>query len=295
MDPKNPERKLDIRNNVLAGFASGTAQSIIGHPYDRALFLALTNHRPFFDKLNWQKPFHAITSSVMLRSITAGSYFGFQGMLSPLKESLQEEGFSEDTARIIHGLTAGSLNGSLTNPLTYTRYFAWQNDNPSFTHNASKLYQAGGINIFSRGVMSGLVRDLKFGAVYEYARPKLKSMLNANGSKSKEFTANMMAASAAILLASPYNYMRNIMYKSDPTRPPPSIKEATKSLFFHAKADSASPLAFILRLQNALQIGPGIVRFAFGMALGQMVCDYVKEQLNDEDTESDHSTSAPKI
>lgn len=277
--PPNPATHgSTLKKGVITGLISGSAQATAFHPWDRALYLAQTHKplpRPFFHAENWAHPFHNIWQSVGQRTITSGSYFVFQAIFSPIKTVMKERGYSQESANIALGVSAGAITGTINNPLTYTRYVSWGPEKLSFMDSARHLYTAGGASIFTRGMTPSILRDMFFGSIYEVSRTRFRVLLDAENHPLKKFGADMMGATTGILFAAPFNYARNIIYKAPANEPSPTVSTLMKQLFFSPHIEQTTSKELIQTIGRALQIGPATIRFACGMAFGQFVADQI--------------------
>ena len=81
---------------------------------------------------------------------------------------------------------------------------------------------------------------------------------------------NMIAACAATLMSSPWNYVRNVQYAVPPGTKHPTAAQALRELLSEAKA-KGSTAAALKHLQERLRLGWGTARVAVGMAFGAQV------------------------
>lgn len=292
---KQPQQ---IKTHIAAGFGAGFLQTAVFFPIDRAIYRAMVakpHPRPFFHKENFRHPYQSFLPSVGQRSFTAGSYFFLQGITAPLKEMLERNDFSNSQARIFHGLVAGGLNGAINNPFTLMRYYTWGKTDITFIQSAKTLYQAGGMQIFTRGMWASFCRDTIFGGWYEFSKPVFRDKMNAEGSQIKTFFADWCAATLGIGLAAPFNYIRNNQYNADATAPKPAMGKLLADLFTQSELDPKTHIEYLKNMMRMLQLGPGVIRFGLGMAFSQRVCDFIVKTLSSPSEEvNDTATNAPR-
>ena len=109
-----------------------TIYNIIGifNPWDRALYLSVSNNRPFLHRLNFVSPMHGVFQTIFQRGISAGLYFPLEEIfISYLKESFQSPkstpGSNETWLLLCAGLMAGAGNGFIMNPISSIKYHYW--------------------------------------------------------------------------------------------------------------------------------------------------------------------------
>ena len=266
------ERSVDgILQAVGAGFTSGLVISVFMNPYDRALYLALKERRPFLRKENFRKPYKGAFQTLFQRAFSSGIYF-------PL-EDLSRQAIVEGAPSVrgpavdaLAGQSAGIATGLLLHPLAFVKYQTWGNDERSLWRTTAKLLRSSpGAFIFLRGLPSTLLRDMIFGGVFATGRrwftvsdPALK------------FLSNAAAASAATVLSSPFNYVRAMQFAEGGKNPtPPSIRQLLARLSGEVRdLGSAGDLRpQLLHLQSRLQIGWGTLRVTLGMSLSAAMYD----------------------
>ena len=99
------------------GILSGIIHAAVFHPWDRALYLSVTNKRSFLNTLNFRNPLSGILQTISQRGISAGLYF-------PLEESFttffrREFGHHKSLRpwiTFLSGILAGALHGIAMNP-----------------------------------------------------------------------------------------------------------------------------------------------------------------------------------
>jgi len=172
-------RLSDIHINLISGTSAGAANAALLNPWDRALYLAVKNHRSFFRWDNFKHPYHGFMHAGVQRIINGGFYFMFQGEIrDKFAPRLQENfGWDETQIQFAIGLGAGMINGVCNSPPTLIKYKRWGKDGATFMGTTKKLWCAGGLKIFFEGTPDMLLRDMTFGVVYEMTRHQLHSTI----------------------------------------------------------------------------------------------------------------------
>ena len=78
--------KINSKNNIfdtikynslelLGGGISGLIVAFSLNPWDKALYISVTQHRQFLDLRNFKHPFQGVTQSLFQRTISHGLYF----------------------------------------------------------------------------------------------------------------------------------------------------------------------------------------------------------------------------
>ena len=178
------------------------------------------------------------------------------------------------------GLCAGSINGILLSPLAVIKYHGWGTDaNASFFSAARDILAKGGLRVLFKGVAVSILRDSTFGVVYEVTRNRLRqySATLRTPDVPQIFAANVLAGMCACVVASPLNYVRNIIYATPPESSPPGIVHSLRMLAAEARASEAP----WRRVESRLFLGWGTLRVALGMGIGQLIYEQVKLALSE--------------
>mmetsp|Transcript_27324 Transcript_27324/g.68893 ORF Transcript_27324/g.68893 Transcript_27324/m.68893 type:complete len:422 (+) Transcript_27324:79-1344(+) len=264
-----------IGAKVAAGVMSGVAQAGIFHPWDRALYLAQTNQRKFFNPANWQSPFQGIWQTLILRVTSATVFFPLEDTLTPISEELVGKG---GLANFLTGNMAGAINAVALNPAQTVRYRCFSilsqgGGERSFWRVAGDMWAGGGIQSFFKGIAPTLFRDLVFGGVFTAARMEMAMGLGIKrGDKTTSqqqtslFACDLLGALLATTLSSPFNYARNLIYAAPPGRGAPTTFGILGGLFKVASRQG-SVLGAASFLQSELKIGVANLRVAVAMAM----------------------------
>jgi len=136
------------------------------------------------------------------------------------------------------------------------------------------MYRRGGFLRFFVGSGATVSRDLLFGGVFAYFRHHFHSMHYDRAAGSRydfstesliEFIVNMLSASIATILSSPFNYIRNIHYATPPDSAPQTAHYILRDLVASASKEPTVIEQF-LYVQSRLRIGWGTARVGCGMA-----------------------------
>lgn len=139
------------------------------------------------------------------------------------------------------------------------------------------MFQRGGFKPFFVGSTATIGRDLVFGGFFALFRHELFSRTkssSAGSSSSKQpgdkFLVNLFAASAATILSSPLNYVRNIHYATPPDVKPDTFWKIFSDLVCNALREPTL-LQKLSYIQSRYRIGWGTARVGCGMAFGSYI------------------------
>mmetsp|Transcript_7384 Transcript_7384/g.15943 ORF Transcript_7384/g.15943 Transcript_7384/m.15943 type:complete len:283 (-) Transcript_7384:178-1026(-) len=254
------------------GIAAGFFTTALLNPWDRALYLAIVNGRPFFSRANWREPYRGITQTLTQRSLSTGIYF-------PLEELCVRATGSQ----ALGGQAGGVLCGVLLNPLSYVKYQMWKEDDVrrSFNQTAMRMLRKVGPMVFLRGIISTAFRDGTFGLCFS-----LRKFFQGSGpeprSPAHDFCVAVLFAAAGTTLSAPFNYIRNMAYaeslKVGMERWPDKTRFWRRHMgtLWHGAVQQESVWASAKFLQTRMQLGWGTARVAFGMALTDFVYNACK-------------------
>jgi hypothetical protein len=122
--------------SIIVGFVT----SVLFHPYDRALYLSMANHRPFLMKENFHNMFHGLRYSIGHRLIGNSCYFMLQ-------------------SHIENKVVIGFTNGVISHVLGTIKMRIWENNKVSLRNP----------RVFT-GLPFTIGRDVVFAVVYENLR-----------------------------------------------------------------------------------------------------------------------------
>ena len=291
-----------VRNheNISSSVLAGTAVAMAFHPYDRGLFLAISENRSFFNLKNFKvtELFQGLSKTVVQRMYSNGSYFGVQGAIKDkmepyLKEDLE---LSELNSRIVAGLTTGTAAATLNNPPAVIKYLTWTDrakGSQSYSSLVKKTLEKEGLSALTRGAHATMSRDALFGTCYKVTRDSLVPVfeeafdLENIEEDSKEsranlanFSASLTAAIPSTIISAPLNFVRNNHYRTPLGEKPQKVMKILKDVVGES---SGKPIDFrASHLAKRFMIGPGTVRVVSGVAIAQTVFDSVKSRLTEK-------------
>jgi len=269
--------------DVGAGLFSGAFCAGLFNPWDRALFLSVSNFRPFLRWENFYKPYHGASQAVFQRAFLGGTYFIIQSQLkSNLRPYLLENGASEFSTQFCIGLLSGCMSGIFTNSISAIKYHTWGDAKRTFFSSAHEMWSQGGIKPFIKGTKATVLRDTTFGCTYEVLRYLMQSKLKQydyDENNQYKFYCNFMATIVAAIASSPFNYARTIQYATPPHEKPLFITQILHSVWNQSKA-MPTIMERMGFFQNQFRIGWGTARVGAGMAVGQAVFDGIKSRLS---------------
>jgi Mitochondrial carrier protein len=160
------------------------------NPWDRALYLSVSNHRPFLHRLNFDSPMKGVFQTIFQRGISSGLYFPLEEIFTIHLKHTFKSAESETWSLLIAGLMAGAGNGIIMNPMSSIKYHYWSHTGGvmtdggvmtgdkkfSFTSVAHDMFKRGGLRPFFVGVNATISRDVIFGGIFAYLRHELPKM-----------------------------------------------------------------------------------------------------------------------
>ena len=249
MEAIETESHFRVRRDLVAGTVSGVFIAGFFNPYDRALYLSVKDQRPFLHRANWLRPWEGFGQACVQRTISGGLYFVLQQQtrehLEPTLRRALGDNFTRDQLQLGVGIIAGGMNGMMLNQLATIKYHAWGQEESTRFLAAARQMSAGGLRPFFKGIGATAVRDVFFGVTYELLRNDFyvvtRRPISGMKEAGKRATADLLAACAATLVSSPFNYVRNIKYATMPTLRPKTSYQILKELYF-SSVRSEAPL-----------------------------------------------------
>lgn len=269
--PKEQPRGISSYHVIAAGLTTGAAHAVLFHVPDKAMYTAQVRHRSFFNKANFEHPFHGFYQSVLQRTFQSGSYYCFQSLLYPLKTFFREQlTLSDRHTNFLYGGSVGVFNAIFNHPLTVIRYKTWGNKRARFLSTAMDLWRENGVKGYTQGSGAMIGRDICFATTYEVVRRELRSK---SDSRLGDFAADTIAGGVAVKLSSPLNYARNYIFHNTSKTHQPGIHCALRELHGRVIKPEISVKERFFLTARALQLGPATIRLALGMGVGQYLYD----------------------
>lgn len=250
------------------GFAAGLCVTATLNPWDRALFLSLIYHRPFFSWENWHSPYRGLAQTLVQRSVSSGLYFPLEDMFT--------QAFGSP---LWGGQAAGVALGLILNPLSFIKYQSWGSEKQrDFLWTARRVHRDAGPWVFFRGATATMLRDAIFGFCFSMRRAWAAEP-GSDYETSYNFALGTGFAALGTTASSPCNFVRNMAYAEDTKVPLESIK-LKRRFWRHTLSELAaevrrrgrtSPLSGMAYLQSRMQIGWGTLRVAVGMAMTDQI------------------------
>eukprot|EP01038_Epipyxis_sp_PR26KG_P004044 gene4044-5786_t len=288
------KRILSATQLINCGLVSGAVQSIIFNPWDRALYLSVKENRKFLDLRNFEKPFAGVFQTIAQRTLSAGLFFPLEelyinGLTSYFTD--EQRPWLRPCITMLAGILAGAANGIVMNPMSSVKYHYWGDKEcgkENFFRTAKDMFIKGGIRPFFIGSLATVQRDLVFGGTFSTFRHEmlisdtyLTSEQNKQYSKkSMEMLVNLIAASVATVLSSPFNYIRNMNYATPPGIKPLDSRTILQELYQNAMMEQNFVSKFRY-MQSRLRIGWGTARVGCGMAVGAQIYTTCANYLRD--------------
>lgn len=226
-----------------------------------------------------------VFQTLFQRAFSAGLYFPLEEVFDVvLRDRLLHVDTYDRKSMFLSGLLAGAVNGIAMNPFSAVKYHYWgrsEREIPgTFVTTATHMLKRGGIRPFLLGSLATIQRDIVFGAFYAILRHEL----TAEHSKFKSlelnsFVANVIAASTATLVSSPFNYVRNMHYATPAGRKHASSTEVLRDLWLTAMKEE-NLYKRLKYLQHRLRIGWGTARVGCGMAFSAKLYELCSRHVN---------------
>lgn len=232
----------------------------IFNPWDRALYLSVSNDRPFLHRLNFVSPMHGVFQTVFQRGISAGLYFPLEEIFicylkDSFKTSKSAPGSNETWLLLSAGLMAGAGNGLIMNPISSIKYHYWATSGGSEVYNSSvarkgaeplrmktdsfftvaaDMLRRGGLRPFFVGVNATISRDIIFGGIFAYLRhelpkqPLFSSYCSASSAApSSSLTSSFTQLATSSSSSSPAHISESPVYSRNSTATSPSGPKQT--------------------------------------------------------------------
>lgn len=265
----------------VSSLITGVISTGVFNPIDRGLYLAVTEKRPFLSRKNFISPYQGAWQAMVQKCTVGNTYYIVQNELEAQLRPymLTHMKANELAINISTGLISGTVNAIINNPANTIKYQTWNGDKQKYFKTVHSLWLANGLKSFSRGTNPTIYRDAVFGVVYEVSRQYLHSQIDSvtkiqapqNSLISWGFACNALSGMFATLIASPFNYARNMQLKVQPSEKAPSTYESLNALYKEAKLKNSSYLERAGFFANKCQLGWGTARSGVGMAVGQTV------------------------
>ncbi|VEU42225.1 unnamed protein product [Pseudo-nitzschia multistriata] len=293
--------------SFLCGITAGVLQAGLFNPFDRALYLSITNEVPFLRRENFRNPYTGFLQSVGHRALSGGLYYPLENFFcGALLGAHSHPQPHEEHASIHHhhhhaaphshshshsqphppeghlplhpafanflaGTLAGTTNAMIVNPITAIKYKTWGREvNRGMATEVVEMFRKGGFRPFRNGLVPTVLRDLCFGGTYTFLRLEIQYVFQLR--PDQQWGANTVAASLATIVSAPFNLVRNVQYA---TRSRERADGVAKILgdFAREVASQATTWRSLRYFQTRLRIGWGTVRVGVGMAFGHSVYD----------------------
>ena len=264
------------------GLVAGVTQAGLFNPFDRALYLSVTNRVPFLLKENFRTPYQGFAQSVGHRALSGGLYYPLEQFFmtltptnfddnDPWAQHQQHSRSSQAFYNFLAGTAAGATNAVIINPMSAVKYKTWGREvNRGFWIEAKEMLRKGGLRPFLNGLYPTIVRDLVFGGCYTFLRLEIQYRLQL--SNDSQWMANMGAAALATIASGPFNLARNVQYATKSRDTADSMSQVLISLGKELR-DQPTVWKKLKHTQQRLRIGWGTARVALGMSFGHWVYD----------------------
>ncbi|MDR3478575.1 MAG: hypothetical protein P4M14_11155 [Gammaproteobacteria bacterium] len=272
----------------ICAFVNTTVVTAVTHPFDKALYHATTQKKPFFTRANFAKPYKCVMASATQKMTFGNTYYIFQGIMRDrYDEQLScEYNFSKNQIAFINGVVAGSVNGIISNPFSAAKYHSWDPCKGGFLRSVRDMWKAGGFEPFMRGTSDGILREIFGSAAYEVTRGALRAHFVPHGTDEKGkatfnagFLCDLAGAATGTVLGGPFNFTRNEKYKAPADKHPPTTKAIMTQIWDEAKQKPKKALGKTGFFAHRFNVGWGTLLTAAKMASSQAIYDYVRSAL----------------
>jgi len=294
------DKTKDAMSSVsfTCGITAGILQAGLFNPFDRALYLSITNEVPFLRAENFKNPYNGFMQSVGHRALSSGLYYPLEHFFCELLLSSHSDSGDYNNqqqpatshiqlhpafANFLAGTLAGSTNALIVNPITAIKYKSWSREvNQGMLKESMEMFRKGGLRPFGNGLVPTVLRDLCFGGTYTFLRLELQYLFQLT--PEQQWAANMASAAMATVVSAPFNLVRNVQYATRSREKADSVSNILRDFVKDAnKHETAWQRARYI--QNRLRIGWGTVRVAVGMAFGHFMYDNLMGLYEDFDNE----------
>ena len=276
---------------LLCGLISGLTCSFVFNPWDRALFLSVTYHRPFMHIENFRSPMEGVFQSITQRALSSGMYFPLEEIFERrLRESSAPT--SAGLQVLVAGMCAGAINALVLNPLSSIKYHMWSSTTEGHMKmgmwmTAQDMLVKGGVRPFFIGTAATIYRDVIFGMCFAGCRhellPYLANKETKGGKKRPEksrqpFMLDFVSASVATAASSPFNYVRNVHYAVPSGQTAETHVKILTDLWRETLSQSTLRGRWDV-FSTRLRIGWGTLRVGCGMGLASQLYSVCKSYI----------------
>ena len=138
------------------------------------------------------------------------------------------------------------------------------------------MYAQGGWRPFFRGMPALALREVLFACVYEPFKYRPSENVGPPRALPLVVLHNSLVGFLGAVISSPLNYAQKMQYGHPKDMKALGLSPLLSSAFCEASRAS-NPFRY---LQQRMAIGWGSVRCGFGIAINQMVTDYVRMKIN---------------
>lgn len=279
--------------SFVCGLSAGVIQAGLFNPFDRALYLSVSNTRPFLCHANFRNPYIGFMQSVGHRALSGGLYFPLENLFcqwlllpssADVAVGVDQEQYPSTTennlsffqkhpafANFVAGTLAGTSQALICNPISALKYKSWSRDvNRGLVVEAIEMFQKGGIRPFCNGLIPTVLRDLVFGGTYTFLRLEIQYRLQLR--QDQQWGANMISAAFATVVSGPFNLARNVQYATRSRKIADGVLPILQDLITETSTRPTLWSKYVY-VQSRLRIGWGTVRVAVGMSFGQVLYD----------------------
>lgn len=244
------------------GMAGGLFNVFVFNPFDRALYLSTGKSAHPFKIMYFKHPFQGASNAIVQRTISYGMYYPLYDLF---EERVKEYIPKRQHYTVLSSVITCCFTALLTSPLSAIKMTNWNTDHKKKLYNlAVSMHEKGGGKSFFRGTTITLKREIAFGSLFGY--------LSFNHNDKKSMFLDIIYISLATIVASPFNYIRVMIYRS-PIENTATFMNVIKELKHDVELNCEK--SFLPKLQyiciNKFNIGWGTLRVAIGMSISRQI------------------------
>ena len=143
--------------NFISGIATGSLNSVLFNPYDKALYNMMKNQTKFFNVNNWKNPYYGVRQALGHRIISYGLYFPFVDLYNTYLPKMNN---TRHKSILVSSLT-GTTTAILLNPINVIKTQNWnQNTSHGLFRLGKQIYVKHGASAFMRSIKYSFTKKI---------------------------------------------------------------------------------------------------------------------------------------
>ena len=246
---------------LFNGVVTGSLSALL-NPLDRALHLSVKEKKSILTASIWKNPYQGVTKAFYSRMVSYGVFFSLS--------DIYKDFFKDKTTypTLCGSVTTVMTTVALSQPISVIKMYQWNhNVSDKLISSGRYLVRTWGWRVLFKASIPTLTRDVIFTTTYMESSERLNP--------DKKFTTNLVIASLATALSSPFNYYRSRQFFNFNEGQIP-IHKVIRELI----EDSKVKKSWISKIKyigyDSLNIGLGTARVGLGMALSDKIYCWLK-------------------